>query len=148
GERGGVAGHALAPPDRAPGGAADGDDIAGDGGHGLPRVALEREPEVSLAVEARLLDRDYPRGICRLRPHPLSPSPRCGEGGRRIEYDARGKARAQRLDGLYAEQRQVTRAFGPVQLRDMLDQLQQLVLRERRRVERERIALPVAEVPL
>jgi len=130
----------------------------------LPETAgtvLEREPEVGLAVEARLVDLHHPSRICALRPHPLShsphcgvrphplsPSPRCGEGGRPIEFDARHEACAQLLRGLHAEQRQVTRALGPLQLRDMLDQLQQLVLTERRRVERERIALPVAKVSL
>src|SRR5213076_1859412 len=98
-----------APAHRAPGRAADGDDVAGDGGHGLPRVALEREPEVALAVEARLLDLHNP---ARISPHPLSRSPRCGEGGRRIEYDARDQACAQRLERLHAEQRKVTRTFG------------------------------------
>src|SRR5205823_4654956 len=100
-QRSGVGGYTHAPAHRAPGGAANGDDVAGDRRHRLPRVALEREPEVGLAVEARLVDLHHPSRICALRPHPLShsphcgvrphplsPSPRCGEGGRPIEFDA------------------------------------------------------------
>ncbi len=64
------------------------------------------------------------------------------------EDDVRQQARAQRLDGPHAEQRQVTGLLGRFQLRDVVDQLRQLGLRERRGVERQRIAGGILQVPL
>ena len=119
GERGGVRGHPNAPAHHPPCRTPDGDDPAGDGGHRLPGVALEREPEVGLAVEARLLDCDVPYRIAAL------------------QVDPRREPGAQRLDGLHAEQCEVTRTLGRFQFRDMVDQLRELVLHEGGRVESE-----------
>src|SRR6185312_2186085 len=96
-----------------PGGAPDRDGAPGERGNRFPSIALEREPEVILAVEAQLLDSHDPGRVA----------------------DARGDAgeepRTQRVDRLRAEQREVTRALGRFQLRDVVDELRQLSLRER-----------------
>src|SRR6266851_6179789 len=97
----------------ASGGPLDCDDAPGQRRNSLPGVALEREPKMILAVEARLLDPHDPSGIADL-------------GG-----DAGAEPGPQRVDVLHAEQRQVTRALGRFQPRDMDDQLRQLRLRER-----------------
>ena len=55
---------------------------------------------------------------------------------------------AQRGHAWRVEQRQRARAFGVVQPLDVCDQVEQLRLRERLRIEREGVAARVLEVPL
>ncbi len=98
--------HPHAHTHRASGRTSNSDGAAGERRHGFPSVALEREPEVILTVEAHLLDLDRPG---RVRPHPPSPSPRCGEGERGSENDVGREPGAQHVDRLRADERQVTR---------------------------------------
>src|SRR5260370_17253051 len=66
GERRRISDHPHAPADRSARRAADRNGRTGDRGDGLPRVALQRHPEVAPAVEAHLLHSDYPGRVTAL----------------------------------------------------------------------------------
>ena len=118
-QRGGVRRDADGHPDRTPGRAldADGGIPCTECGNGLPRVALQRQREMTLAVEARLLDPHHPGRVAPLRRH------------------ARSQPRAERVDGLHTEERQLPVALRRLQPSHVLDELGQLGLGERDRVE-------------
>src|SRR5207247_7838364 len=99
-------------------------------GSSFPRVALERQPEMILAVEALLLHPDNPDRVSELR----------GNAGE--------EPGAQRVDGLEAEQRQVTGSFRRFELRDVVAQLREVRLRKCGCAEGQRVAACILEVPL
>src|SRR5205823_13183177 len=97
---------------------------------GFGGIALEDQRQPVPAVEAGLLGANRP-----------SAGPR-GFGEHRLE------PRAELLHASGAEQREVAGSLAGREALDPVDQLEELALRERRGVERERIAAGIAQIPL
>ena len=96
----------------------------------LAGIALQREPQVVGPTEARLLDGHDPRGVA------------LAHGDPRLEPPA------QVVYSRGAEQRQLATALGALEALQVVDELEQLGLWKRRRVERQGVAALILEVAL